>query len=216
MPTITFVRHGQSESNAGLRTDHPGTSHLTALGQEQANLTALSFQYTPGLIVTSSYIRTQLTAEPLIQRFPEVPQLEWPVHEFTYLHPGNWKGTTWPERKVVAQAYWERLEPAYRDGEGAETWLELIARVDQVRQLILAQKAENVVIFSHGLFTRSLWWRLALPQTPLDTEGMRHYSHFIRGISIPNCAKLKIQIDENETWIAPLDYEHLPADLFSQ
>jgi broad specificity phosphatase PhoE len=214
-PIVDFIRHGESESNAGLRTEHPGTSRLTEKGHRQAELTARSFATAPDLIVTSPYLRTRLTAEPLVQRFPQVPCAEWPVQEFTYLHPVNWKGTTWQERQPAAQAYWERLDPHYRDGEGAESWLDLIARIDQIRELILAQKVERLVIFSHGLFTRSFWWRMALPLLTPNIEAMRHYAHFIRGISFPNCGLLKFRFEQDDTWINGLSSAHLPEALLT-
>jgi broad specificity phosphatase PhoE len=37
---ILFIRHAESESNAGLRTEHPATIRLTERGQSQAALTA--------------------------------------------------------------------------------------------------------------------------------------------------------------------------------
>jgi broad specificity phosphatase PhoE len=215
MPTVTFIRHGESESNAGLRTEHPATIRLTAKGQRQAELTAESFQCAPDLIVTSPYLRTRQTAEPLLQRFPATPTLEWPVQEFTYLDPQHWNGTTWQERQPAAHAYWERLDPAYRDGGVAESWFDLIARIDQTRQLILSQPAAQIVIFSHGLFTRSFWWRLAQPGLIPNAENMRRYASFIRGIAIPNCARLQFHLEEDQTWVSALDFSKLLPELLS-
>lgn len=213
MLTIHFIRHAQSESNAGMRTEHPATIRLTEKGHQQAKLTALAFQHTPDLIVTSPYLRTRLTAEPLIKRFPETPCVEWPVQEFTYLDPAHWNGTTWQERQPAAQLYWERLDPGYRDGEGAETWLELIARIETTRQLILDQEVETIVVFSHGLFTRSLWWRLSMPELPLNLESMRRYAQFTRGISFPNCASFKFRFDQDEFWCSRVELKQLPPEL---
>ena len=36
------------------------------------------------------YLRTQQTAQPTIERFPEVPVAVWPIQEFTYLEPSRW------------------------------------------------------------------------------------------------------------------------------
>lgn len=213
MPTVHFIRHAQSESNAGMRTEHPASIRLTEKGHKQAELTALAFERAPNLIVTSPYLRTRLTAEPLIKRFPQAPCAEWPVQEFTYIHPSNWNGTTWQERQPTAKAYWERLDPLYRDGEGAENWVDLIARIEETRQLILAQKVETIVIFSHGLFTRSFWWRLTMPQLPITAENMRRYAHFIRGISFPNCGFLKFRFEKDEIWLNGISISHLPENL---
>ncbi len=215
MPTATFIRHGESESNAGLRTEHPSSIRLTAKGQRQAELTAESFQRAPDLIVTSPYLRTRQTAAPLLERFPATPTLEWPVQEFTYLDPQHWNGTTWQERQPAAQAYWERLDPAFRDGGVAESWFDLIARIDQTRQLILSQPAAEIVIFSHGMFTRSFWWRQAQPGLIPSAENMRRYVNFVRGIAIPNCARLQFRLENAETWVSALDLNKLPTELLS-
>src|SRR5437660_3505458 len=85
MRTVWFIRHGESEGNAGLPTTEPVSIKLTKKGLEQAQNIAAMFEEPPSLIVTSSYIRTKQTAWPTIKSFPETPQEEWPVHEFTYL-----------------------------------------------------------------------------------------------------------------------------------
>nr|MBP7045623.1 histidine phosphatase family protein [Chloroflexota bacterium] len=36
MPVVWFIRHGQSESNADLRTSHPADSALTPIGHEES------------------------------------------------------------------------------------------------------------------------------------------------------------------------------------
>src|SRR5512133_1990184 len=120
MLTVYFIRHAESESNAGMRTEHPATIRLTKRGIEQARLTSQIFINTPDLIVTSPYLRTQTTAAPLIERFPGTPHVEWWVQEFTYLDPSYWNGTTFHERQLVAHAYWERSDPRYRDSDNAE------------------------------------------------------------------------------------------------
>jgi len=92
---ILFIRHAESESNAGLRTEHPATIRLTERGQAQAALTA-QFLPRPALLVTSPYQRTKATAAPLLARFPGAPQAEWPVQEFTFLKPLPLARHNWP------------------------------------------------------------------------------------------------------------------------
>jgi len=215
MLTAYFIRHAESESNAGLRTEHPATSRITAKGHEQACLTSLVFENAPDLIVTSPYLRTQETAAPLIQRFPAVDCVEWPVQEFTYLDPSHWSGTTFHERQPVAHVYWERNDPFYRDSDRAESFLDLIERVEQTRQLILVQKAGTLAIFSHGQFTRTFWWRMILPQLVIDSDTMKRYLHFIRGISFPNCAIVKFRFDRDGVWCGSLDISHIPPELLT-
>jgi len=215
MLTIHFIRHAESESNAGMRTEHPATIRLTKKGLEQALLTSQTFENAPDLIVTSPYIRTQVTAAPLIRRFPAVACVEWPVQEFTYLDPSHWNGTTSQERQPAAHAYWERNNPYYRDGGSAESFSDLMERIECTRQLISEQKTGTIAIFSHGQFIRSFWWRMIFPHLTIDSDTMRRYLHFIRGISFPNCAIVKFRFDRDEIWCSSVDIAHSPSDLLT-
>ncbi len=96
MKRLHLIRHAESHSNAGLPTERPGTYPITALGRAQAERFALSGGE-PDLIVTSPYVRTQMTAEPFRKRFPDVPHETWPVQEWTFLSPEYYKGTTFDD-----------------------------------------------------------------------------------------------------------------------
>ena len=61
MTKLLLVRHGQSVSNAGYRTVRPHLTELTAIGEEQARLTAAALPE-PGLIASSRYHRARATA----------------------------------------------------------------------------------------------------------------------------------------------------------
>ena len=82
---VFLIRHGQSESNAGLPSADPGAIPLTAAGHRQAEQVARALADVPALIVTSTYLRARQTAQPTVSRFPAAACQEWPVHEFTYL-----------------------------------------------------------------------------------------------------------------------------------
>src|SRR5271170_2253647 len=125
---LYLVRHAESASNAGLLTEQPGTYPITAQGQAQAERFAASWGEPPDLIVTSPYVRTQMTAEPFRKRFPDVPHEIWQVQEWTFLCPDHYKGTTFESRKPHVRKFWERNDPAYRDGSGAESFLDLFFR----------------------------------------------------------------------------------------
>ena len=85
MPTIWFIRHAQSQANAGEKTVNPAAIALTPTGREQAAHVAAAFKQAPDLVITSPYLRTQQTAEYLFQRYPDARREIWPVYEFTYL-----------------------------------------------------------------------------------------------------------------------------------
>ena len=125
-----FIRHGQSTGNAGVPCHELASIELTELGWRQAREVARAWTETPSLIVTSPYLRTRQTAEATIQRFPTVPVEVWPIEEFTYLQPSRWNGTRSSERMPYLERYWTDADPAYCDGEGAESFGALLRRAE--------------------------------------------------------------------------------------
>ncbi|MBV9692045.1 MAG: histidine phosphatase family protein [Ktedonobacteraceae bacterium] len=108
MPKVWFIRHGESEANAGLPTLFPMKTALTSNGIKQAEYIAQSFPRPPSLIITSKYIRAWQTAQPTVKRYPQARLVhpdDWPVHEFTYLSPSRVARTTLQERKHLVDAY---------------------------------------------------------------------------------------------------------------
>lgn len=194
MTRVWFIRHGESVSNADLPTRHPAESELTARGHEEAALIAGAFTEAPDLIVVSSYVRARETAVPTLNRFPHVPVVTWPVHEFSYLDPERYSGTTGTERGPFAQAYWERNDPWEEEGGGGESFAALLARVQETLQLARAQTAGFVVVFSHGLFLRALLWSALTGAAEATPEAMQRYSHFARGVWLPNGAILEAMV----------------------
>ena len=83
MIRVFLIRHGESESNAGLPSADPGSAPLTPDGHRQARQVARVLADAPALIVTSPYLRARQTAQPTISRFPGAACEEWPVQEFT-------------------------------------------------------------------------------------------------------------------------------------
>ena len=125
-----FVRHGQSTGNAGPPCHDLASIELTELGWAQARQVAADWEERPSLIVTSPYLRTQQTAVPTIERFPNVPVEVWPIKEFTYLQPYRWNGTRSAERMSHLERYWTEADPAYCDGEGAKSFGTLLRRAE--------------------------------------------------------------------------------------
>lgn len=99
MLSVWFIRHGESESNAGLPVADAAPTPLTPKGIEQAERLASVFTEQPSLLVVSSYLRSQQTAESLIRRFPDRPRVAWPAQEFTYLARPPGQLTTAEQRR---------------------------------------------------------------------------------------------------------------------
>jgi broad specificity phosphatase PhoE len=214
MKEIWFIRHGESLSNAGLPTEHPAKTPLTEQGHRQARILPPIFDRPPDLFVVSPYQRTRQTAEPTLLRFPHVPVAEWPVQEYTFLDPIHWKSTTGRDRHPAITAYWERADPFYCDGNGAESFAGVLQRVDATFELIRKQEnASFIVIFSHGHFIRLLMWVLLMPRMEITPDFMSRSLKFVRGLSFPNCAILKLRLEHNRFWMLGIEQPVASPDL---
>ncbi len=170
-----FIRHGQSTGNAGVPCTDLATIELTELGSSQARDVAASWDRPPTLIVTSPYLRTQQTAQPTIERFPAVPVETWPIEEFTYLQPARWNGTRSAERMPHLEGYWADADPAYCDGEGAESFAALLRRAEAALARLAALPSPSMAfIFSHGQFIQAV--RVIVTEPELDDQAkMRRF-----------------------------------------
>ena len=182
-----FIRHGESEGNAGLPTGSPSEIRLTSRGHHQAESLAKSVTTQPDLIVVSPFLRTQQTAEPLIGRCVNVPLETWEVQEFTYLNPFNYVGTTEAERSVFVRAYWERCDHLYKDGGGAESFLEFINRIDDALARLRADPKRWTLVFSHGYFIKGVLLRAKAPTAPIDSNLMKEFREVRKGGVLDNC-----------------------------
>jgi len=192
---VDIIRHGESWSNAGLPTDAPHSIPLTDKGRAQAHAVAESFNgmAPPGLIVISPYTRTGDTAAPTIARFPQVPVEMWPIHEFTHLDLERYRGTTREDRHSGARAYWTRNDPDYVDGVGAESFNQMIGRVDGMFNRLQALRTPHATVFCHGLFMQAALMRLERP----DLQGadlMRHFDAWRPDNHVPNTGRLRLAV----------------------
>lgn len=195
-PTIWFIRHAESETNAGLSTLDPINVTLTPKGQEQAQKIAQSFPHPPSLIIASTYIRTQHTADPTCARFPWVPKEVWPVYEFTYLAFSDRK-TSVQDRRPLVNAYWQDGNPYYVDGEGAESFDAFIKRVRWVLNQLMYRKEDFIAVFSHEQFIRAVIW-LSLVDSVIMYSDMRRFSEFLKAYSMPNGSIVQIQFMQTQ------------------
>ncbi|MGI8367326.1 histidine phosphatase family protein [Sphingomonas paucimobilis] len=165
-----FIRHGQSTGNAGVPCHDLSAIELTELGWRQAREVARGWTEAPTLIVTSPYLRTRQTAEATIQRFPDVLVEVWPIEEFTYLQPSRWNGTRSAERMPHLERYWSEANPAYCDGEGAESFGTLLRRAEAALNRLAALPSPGpVYVFSHGQFIQAV--RAVVTEAELDDRS---------------------------------------------
>lgn len=152
--SVHLIRHAQTTANAGEVTDNHADIRLTALGEQQARDVVTRIADAPDLIVVSPYRRTMDTARPMIDAHPDATVETWPIEEFTYLAPARANATSWADRKPMVAEYWHRADPAWIDGEGAESFVQFVQRL-RAFQTRLWQQDGRVVVFGHGQFLRA-------------------------------------------------------------
>jgi len=181
-------------------TDDPATIPLTERGHAQAAMVARTLTEAPSLIVTSKYSRTQETAAPTIARFPDVPRAEWNVHEFTYLDRERCAWMKASKRKPLVDEYWDRSDPAHIDGEGAESFAMMMARVDELlERLRSGDNGAFVVVFTHGQLMRATMWSILSQPRVLNAWAMRNFRAYDLAHPTENAAIVRLLIDERDT-----------------
>ncbi len=152
---IYLIRHAESESNMGQTYGHPEDIRLTARGTRQACTVASALRSIEKIIV-SDFARSQQTAEPVREKFPEAEYKVWhDVREFTYLDPRKFTTITSNKKQNLVEEYWERMDPFFADGGEAETFANF---VDRVRRCIANLRKEilTTCVITHGNFIKLL------------------------------------------------------------
>ena len=198
MKTIWFIRHAESLSNAGFPTDTPHAIGLSEKGMAQAEAVAAQWRKDPDLIVVSRYSRTAYTAVPLCRLHPQVPVVELPVHELTFLAPGRYVGTTETTRREPARQYWERCDPDYCDGEGAESFCDFCKRIDESLEALQERAEQRIVVFCHAYVIKAILWRQLHPDMPVTADYMRGFFEFHLNCVVPNVMVYPFESAEGE------------------
>lgn len=160
MTEIWFIRHGESESNAGLPSSSDLSTPLTSKGVDQAHHVADYLKNPPDLFILSPYLRTQQTAAPALLKFPDTPIQIWPVQEYSYLSHHQYRNTTSKDRRGLSRSYFEEADPDKVLGEGGESFHQFIGRVNVVISSLQAAEEKKIIIFGHGWFLRAMLWQL--------------------------------------------------------
>ncbi len=151
MKKIFLIRHAESEENAGTHIEDSHIVRLSEEGKRQAEQLANVLEK-PDRVIVSKYIRTQLTAFPLLQKYEGVETHIWiDIHEFSPHDKEKLKDILKENRKDFYMTYWNRLDPLFRPTEKSENFKEIIDRL--VKVIYKLQKINDGVnyIFTHGL-----------------------------------------------------------------
>ncbi|OYW77028.1 MAG: hypothetical protein B7Z37_06230 [Verrucomicrobia bacterium 12-59-8] len=198
MKTIWFIRHAESLSNAGFPTDTPHAIGLSEKGLAQAEALGAQWRTELDLIVVSRYSRTAYTAAPLCRRHPQVPVIELPLHELTFLAPGRYVGTTEDLRREPARQFWERCDPDYCDGEGAETFRHFCERIDASLVALRERAEQRIAVVCHAYVIKAILWRQLHPEAAFDAEYMREFFAFHLNCVVPNVMVYPFECGEGE------------------
>ena len=197
--TIWLIRHAQSRANASkdYRADNFSVPsvQLSDLGLKQAEGVINYFDTAPDLIITSSYIRTKQTAKHLIKKYPYVPQEEWDIHEFTYLSLDRCFNTSFGERKPLVDAYWERNEPNYKDGEGAESFVDFTNRTSRAIKTLKTRKEKFIVLFSHEYTISLVKYLLERNPKQITPKEMREFREYFLTNRVGNASRVEVDFN---------------------
>ncbi|MFT4178034.1 MAG: histidine phosphatase family protein [Thermomonas sp.] len=191
---MLFVRHGQSQSNAGGPTMDDALIPLTELGHAQALHVAKRLPASPSRIVASPYLRAMDTARAYaaltglgIDTNPE-------LREFHNIDADLLRGMTGEQRRPISRSFWERGDPHERMGPRAETFAEFSERVQRFIERDLRELQDGTVVFGHGRWIGLLGWKLQ-GRDSYDADGMRAFWDYMCALQMPNTAIYRVRAD---------------------
>lgn len=199
MTLVRLIRHGESAANLGEASSNHAEIPLTPKGIEQAHQVAHSFSHAPALIVASPFTRARSTALATATRFATVPFETWPIHEFTYLEPARCANTTVAQRRAWVEEYWSRSDPKFRDGAGAESFLDFTSRAQSFLGRLAEHPAEDIAVFSHGQLINAVAWLVERKPQRIDGRAMGDWREFEIKNHVPNGFGYLLSKHPNET-----------------
>lgn len=196
---VIVVRHAESIANLGLRSQNAKLIPLSKAGRLQAEKLAEILPKVE-LVVTSPYLRARETATPYLQKYP-ASVCEWwsSVREFTYLSGKKYDGTNHSERALPRQAFWDRSDSDYCDGDDAESFVDFVQRAERFLLTVRRHPSKSILVFSHEQFIQFLFFRydfadyakLRKTKVGLDTL-MKQFKARLDVKKIPNAEPLDV------------------------
>ncbi|MFA5358838.1 MAG: histidine phosphatase family protein [Patescibacteria group bacterium] len=209
---IYFLRHGESEANSNDNFfGHPKKIKLTDKGHEQAReIFQLLKKEKFDLIITSPFLRAWQTAKPFIDfHGKKIPVKVWSVGEFTYHALEKYLKIKNSRRWKLAHKYWERSDPDYRDGSGAETYREFMGRIDRTRKKLEKSNFDKILIVTHGYFIKHFIWRLLHQTKKIDHKTMTDAMRFSISTDAQNTALVRVAKIDGKLYVGEIDARHV-------
>ena len=203
MKEFWMIRHAESQANAGFKTKNQKTTFLSDLGEKQAVrlMEKLSTLRNPDLIVYSSFPRSQLTISPYLDKW-KTKEETWDVEEFNYLSQIKWANTSFEERKTPKEEYWDRNDPHFHDGDGAESYSDLLHRAERMLRKVLERKENKIWIVTHGQFMKAVTLLLMSEGLNKEIPSMKKFKTFMDNHNIPNCGLIRVKVEDGSYWIS--------------
>ncbi len=190
---VQLVRHAESAANAGGVIKDPAEIPLSAKGEKQAYDFGQAIPKAPAQIICSPFLRARQTAAPIARRFGLSLEI-WPVQEFTYLAPERCVNTTVVQRRAWVEDYWRRANPDSVDGPGAESFAQLIGRIEAtLTRLAESQISGWILMVGHGQFMQALRWYIAQRPGPLTKEHLDSFRQLDHAAPIENCSGYELR-----------------------
>lgn len=171
MKTIYFVRHGESEDNAGTYLVQGPETALTKLGHEQARFIAerasrLEFD----VVIASPMRRAQQTAGYIVEKTGKSLVTEPLVSERSMPTSVIGKPGDDPEVvRIMARREESMIDPAIRV-EDAENFSDLTVRAGKALVYLAARPENKILVVSHGIFLRMIVARIIFGESLTGDE----------------------------------------------
>jgi len=195
---VFLIRHAESEANVGNKTSHPSDISITIKGKSQSLELADEITDIPDLIIVTQYLRTTQTALPLLRKFPTAKVETWPLYEFTFLSPNSCRNTNSKERLPMVNEYWEKCDPDFIHGIGAESFNQFIERIHGCLQKLSWTEYGFITIFTHGHVIRAIKLLMDFEQ-PTSRISMKLYRDIMLTYPVYNSKIFEVELLNNKT-----------------
>ncbi len=211
MKTIYFVRHGESEANAGGIIQGGSKTPLSERGEKQAAFVGeRCSKLSIDAIIASPFLRTRQTAE-LIAEHVNLPIeysdlfVEWDRGSFRIGKRANDPAIKQTEMDLITH-----LCEQDRRLADEENFNDLNKRAEAALTFLEKRPESHILVVGHGLFVRILIGRAVLGK---DYTG-RDCEHFIKTFRTTNTGITILQYQPEDAWgpwrvLAWNDHAHL-------
>lgn len=102
------------------------------------------------------------------------------------MSPPKYRNTTFLERLPIADDFWFKGDPYYKDGEGAESFAEFVERTKRVVGKFSSRKGGLVLAFSHQQFITGVQWFLEGRFSSLGRKTMHDFRAYLIAKPVEN------------------------------